>query len=547
MPVARVQMPDGRIARFEVPDGTTPEQAQSLGEQFFSQQSTPEQPVSAAASQMAAEGMGPLDTAAVAVGRGFDKAATGLNELALRVMRRFAPASFANAADQEIKSLQAGEAVKDSAYAGLQKARPIITGLSEQAVPMVASSGMGIVPAALTFAGNEFLKPGEMGDRLTRAGTEGVGSLIGGYVGQKIGSLVAPVAEKSVSAAQKEALKIADTIGYKPRLSEVTGSPYMARLEDFAARTPGGAGVMQDFAQANQQALNRRAAQGIGETADQLSPQVFAGAADRLGRVFEAIKSLPGKTIAISPNVGSVADDVLRVQGKMIGADKDAALTTLAQQAKLLAANNGKIDGEAYQLLRSGLSQASFDANGTNKALYGKLLKALDDSAEQSLKAQGQGALADALRKARPEYANLKVLEKGATAQGGDVSAARVASTLRTQNPAAFREGRMAGNPLYDVATIGERLRPLSAGSPTYERGLVSNPLATAMTAPLAYGAAKLTTGAIPRGYAGLLATNPTAGLLAQPIGQLASPVSQGLGGLLARRLLLPAVPALAE
>ena len=30
MPVARFQMPDGRIGRFEVPDGTTPEQAQTL-------------------------------------------------------------------------------------------------------------------------------------------------------------------------------------------------------------------------------------------------------------------------------------------------------------------------------------------------------------------------------------------------------------------------------------------------------------------------------------------------------------------------------------
>jgi hypothetical protein len=30
MPIARFQMPDGRVARFEVPEGTTPEQAQSL-------------------------------------------------------------------------------------------------------------------------------------------------------------------------------------------------------------------------------------------------------------------------------------------------------------------------------------------------------------------------------------------------------------------------------------------------------------------------------------------------------------------------------------
>ena len=30
MPIARFQMPDGRIGRFEVPEGTTPEQAQEL-------------------------------------------------------------------------------------------------------------------------------------------------------------------------------------------------------------------------------------------------------------------------------------------------------------------------------------------------------------------------------------------------------------------------------------------------------------------------------------------------------------------------------------
>ena len=33
MPIARFQMPDGRVARFEVPEGTTPEQAQRMMEQ----------------------------------------------------------------------------------------------------------------------------------------------------------------------------------------------------------------------------------------------------------------------------------------------------------------------------------------------------------------------------------------------------------------------------------------------------------------------------------------------------------------------------------
>lgn len=36
MPVARYQLPDGRIARFEVPEGTTPDQAESIAREYFS-------------------------------------------------------------------------------------------------------------------------------------------------------------------------------------------------------------------------------------------------------------------------------------------------------------------------------------------------------------------------------------------------------------------------------------------------------------------------------------------------------------------------------
>jgi hypothetical protein len=43
MPVARFEMPDGRIGRFEVPEGTTPEQAQALIAQSLPQPA-PEKP-----------------------------------------------------------------------------------------------------------------------------------------------------------------------------------------------------------------------------------------------------------------------------------------------------------------------------------------------------------------------------------------------------------------------------------------------------------------------------------------------------------------------
>lgn len=49
MPVARFQMPDGRIARFEVPEGTTPEQAQAM----VAQQMAPKPAASRAAPKIA--------------------------------------------------------------------------------------------------------------------------------------------------------------------------------------------------------------------------------------------------------------------------------------------------------------------------------------------------------------------------------------------------------------------------------------------------------------------------------------------------------------
>jgi hypothetical protein len=44
MPVARFQLPDGRVARFEVPEGTTPEQAQSMIQAQLPSLTQPQQP-----------------------------------------------------------------------------------------------------------------------------------------------------------------------------------------------------------------------------------------------------------------------------------------------------------------------------------------------------------------------------------------------------------------------------------------------------------------------------------------------------------------------
>lgn len=506
----------------------------------------------AEASRMAAEGVGPVEAARIAAGRGIDKLISGAKQVAH--LARTTPPPFGGGAyqvppdrqaesRQALESLAQQEAVKNVEMSGLQQARPFSTAVGDASPAIVASAApsLGILNSALMSGAVEASKYGTGGERLGRGILSTGTSMAGGLLGNAVGRAIAPVADDALSQTQKAALDSMDNMGVRPRLSQVTNSPFWARVEDWASRTPGGAGVMRQFTDQNARAVNSVAARAIGENADELTPGVFSQASQRLGKVFEDVKALGGKPIQINKNVADAADDILRQQGKMLPTQQDAALVSLANQAKALAANKGRIDGESYQLIRSGLSEASYDATGSNRVLYGKLLSALDDSAEASLNAAGKSDLAAALRSARPQYANLKTLERGAVAEGGDVSPARLASVMRTQNPAAFREGKMAGNPLYDIAKMGETFKPLQAGSPTYERTLLGDgPISTLLRAGPAYAGAKLTTSPAALFYPRNIGNTAAAGLLAQGVNPAVRAGTMGILNTAAGPMLFP-------
>lgn len=500
------------------------------------------------AAKMAAKGMGVGETIAVSAGRGMDKIGAGVEQLAhlSRTTPTYGAAQVPNdlraTSERRLIEMKGEEQEKDIAFSGVQRERPFTSAVGEAAPYAAVPASMGLLGASAVVGGLEASKYGTGQERLSR-GVLGAGSnFVGGAAGNAIGGLLAPVAKGAVSSAQRQALEGMDVMGVNSRMSQVTGSPFWSRVEDWAARTPGGAGVMREFGDANQAAINRTAASGIGQVADELSPAVFANAARDTGKVFEDIKNLPGRNIEIDANVGTVADEVLRAQSKMLPHLRDENLISIATKAKALSSNKGKIDGETYQLTRSGLTESSFDATGSNKALYGKLLAALDGSADASLRAGGKTDLADSLRTVRPQYGNLKLLEKGAVAEGGNVSPARLASAMRTQNPGAFREGRMAGNPLYDIARMGEVFKPLQAGSPTYERTLMSNPVSTTLGAMASYPAAKLATSQAAQFYPRHIGGTPAAGALAELARSGAKAPAMALFQTAAGPMLLPIV-----
>lgn len=428
---------------------------------------------------------------------------------------------------------------EDVAYGALRKKHPIATAGGEAAPYVAVPPSLGILGSAATVGA---LETAAEGPAAGAAG--GVTTAAGGLIAKPVASFLAPVSRRAAGPAHQGGLDAAQRIGLQPRLSEVTGSNWLRRLEDTVAQLPGGGGVMAEHAAGNAVALNRAAARAIGETADELTPEVFARAAQRIGKTFEDIKALPGRQIQLGPDVVAAADEVLRTQAKMLPHQQDANLIKLAKDAKWAASNGGRIDGATYQLQRSGLSDAAFDATvGTNKQLYGRLLEALDASADVSLRAAGNEALADALQIARPQYANLKTLEKGLTVEGGNVSPAKVASTMRTNNPGAFRRGNFVGSEMGDIATVGETLKPLKEGSQTFARN-EANPLSAMVNAAWSYPTAKVLTSPVVSLYPRTMGPTHSARLMSE----IAEPATRALvAAALQRSGALPFLPVAAE
>ena len=453
---------------------------------------------------MAREGMGPMDATLVGAGRTLDLWGQGAKQGALQIGHLYSPDSMKPGIEKKLQGMKEEQGANRQAFSGVQREYPMASALGEALPYAAVPSKIGTMGQAGIVGGMEALKYGTPEERIERGIYGGATAAGGNYVSKALGNAIAPAKTEALTDTQRTALANMQARGLKPRMSQITGGKYARAMEDFAASTPGGMGVMQKFEAGNQNVINKAAAQSMGESAEELTPHVMADTLSRMGDVFDRIKQV-NKKIAIGANVGAVADDIIRTQGKAAAEFQDARLLSIARQAKALAANRGKIDGEAYQIMRSNLSEAAYDlAEGSTSTAakgYKQLVSALDDSAEQSLRAAGMGTLADDLKAVRPQYSNFKLLTKGKTIAKGDVNPQLLAGALRKFDADAFRTGKNSNNPLFDIGQYGEAFAPLREGSQTYQRETVSNPLIGAAKAPFAWLAAKAVTSPLATTY----------------------------------------------
>jgi len=440
-------MPDGTIIE-NVPDGITQsELMRRLQKRQQEAAPQPEEPPSVG------------QTLAIGAGRTFDQLAAGLKHLL--------PESAQRAGDRVGAALGManGEKLADPAtqsenarlYQGLREQRPFATLAGETlpllAAPAAASGGIAAAAAASALPG--LIEYGSNEERLARGALGAFGGALGAAAGKGISRALQP-SRVAPDAATQAAIDAAGRIGYRVPAGQQTGSKAIQTLEQQVAKNPIGAAFARPFAEGNQKAINRAAMKAIGEAGDSVTEEAIAAAKARLGGNFESLTA--DKVIPLTKGFEARAL-ALKQKADLAGPFKSQEVSALVDNALELA-KSGQMTGEAYQAIRSQLTdrarQAAAASNGKLQSAIKSVRSALDDAAEKVLSAEEQALY----KSTRQQYAAVKTLEKVGAVKGGNVDPAIIRNVLQRGDKSAFASGKLSGE-LADIARIGNAFRQL--------------------------------------------------------------------------------------
>lgn len=517
MPIIQVRDPEGNVWKVNAPDGSSEQQAIAYVQSEYTKNKR-----ASATQELKQDIGGALEAPVIAAGRSADKVVQGVKQLGLGANVAAREAMGMPNADQlrQMASMDQAEQEKDAAYAPLKEKHPFLTGVGETlpaaAIPGGQATLLGRVAApAIAYGAMGALGYGSPEERgksaMLNAGTAG----FGGGIGEIMRSVIAP-AKSSLSAAQQKAVeRAAQTMGYKPRASDLTGSETLRRVEDAVARQPGGAGPMREFMDQNDRAISRHLAKGIGEDADALTSDVLANASDRIKSTYEDVKGRASMQVQ-QPIFDAVTKaEGFLTRGDMTGPKKDAY--DMIQRLKDELYQSKQFSGPDYQSWSVDLGAKARELGKTNRTAAAAL-----NTVEKAMDKEARGADAPLWAKTDRENAALEMLMKPGVVntETGKASPLKLAAQMERQFGKAMKTGKITG-PNADVAALARAMPPMAEGSQTAGRESFGSLPGWMLAAPN-YALAKTLTSEAGREYL-------SKGLLGHP------GMSSGVGGLLGR------------
>ncbi len=233
MPIARFEMPDGRIARFDVPEGTTPEQAQLAIEKMVKGNAAPttEQKIQSSWPMRIIQGMrDPINAGAQILSRAVPDVVTDaldyipskMRESSIPAVNMFANAYLADprqkATDQRIRETEQSyeQARKATGNDGADLARvlgnvasPVNAGIARvlpmgalSSLPKMAGTGaaVGATGGALTPVSDENSQQNFLSAKAAQAGTGAVAGAVITPVFGKVLQAAAPHVERAIDS-----------------------------------------------------------------------------------------------------------------------------------------------------------------------------------------------------------------------------------------------------------------------------------------------------------------------------------------------------------
>lgn len=467
MPIARVQLPDGRIGRFEVPEGTTPEQVQAFAEAQF-KAPEPKKPEGPGMAESAIQG------GAQGASLGFgDEIMGGLAGAGRYGISRVINAPGSSEKDfSQIYREERDKIRRDNKQASEANPMSYGAGYFAGAVASPAKFGGNIAAQGAKYGAAFGVGESEADSAAGVAGDAAKGATIG-YAGGKV-LQGAGRALKGFGPVKGEAGRLAEVAakeGIELTPAQATGSRVLRGLETGFAELPLTSGKQGQIAEKQLKQFTKAAMRKAGIEADTATPEVMAAAKQKFNTQFEAISKR--NVVKVDDELLNALGGIEQEAGRRLGPDMAKGVQSFIDD---VLSSGSKIDGVTYQNTRSRLGAM---ANGTNDGFVRGLLKdmqtALDDAANRSISKKDAAGWAD-LRK---KYGAFKTIEKamGSTSKAaveGAISPGALATAAKTTN----RNFASGAGELNDISRVGAAfLRDPVGNSGTAQRQLWQNVL----------------------------------------------------------------------
>jgi hypothetical protein len=434
----------------------------------------------------------------------------------------------------------AGTVATTAVPAGILGAGARAAGLGRTA----ATLGQVVNPTSLKSAlavgaGLGALQPvGTNDSRLLNAGLGAAGSAAGYGLSRLVSRVVNPV-QSIPKPGYEKSVDVLKDAGIPLDAAQATGSSRLGSIKRMLSDNPLTSGGQASQAEKVAEAFDKAALRTIGESADVADEAVMSRAASRIGGVMDDVATR---------NPIKVTDGVLN---KLSDISSRAAAELEGPQASVInnqideiisKADDGPIDGKAYQNIRGALGRLQGSQAPGVKYWAGQLQDVLNDALTQSASPEDVSAL----KNARVQWRNLEAIQKVIGSQEGQhISPAKLANSLNTKGyggKVAMVRGRGATD-LMKLAKAGSTvLTERFPNSGTASRAALQLLLPGAVGAGIGYakegdlsGAAKYAAGGVALPIALQKLLNSPAGInyLTRGIPALSGPVGQQIGGLL--------------